>query len=309
MYELRWILLAAGAVLVAVLWLYEWRRTRNAGQDAQNPGRVEPRVEPQFEPRAGRDAVPPRPAAEVPTIRATAADRVAPPLKPPVVEIPAGVEPELDRTPHIRPDDTFAGTLPDVDPALVQAEQRQPWVRTQPLDITSPEVRSAESAGADKPARSATRAEPPREDEAKAARQRIVAIRLVSFGERWGGRAVVDALEAEGLRFGRYSIYHFQRDDGKTIFFAASMVEPGSIDPEKADEISMPGLSLFAVLPGPLEAPVAFDHMLATARRLADRLQGHLQDEQGSSLTAQRVLNMREELVHFEVMSARRKSR
>ena len=30
------------------------------------------------------------------------------------------------------------------------------------------------------------------------------------------------------------------------------------------------------------------------------RLGGQLQDEQGSTLTAQRILNLREELVHFE---------
>ncbi len=39
------------------------------------------------------------------------------------------------------------------------------------------------------------------------------------------------------------------------------------------------------------------------------RLGGHLQDEQGSTLTAQRILNLREELVHFEHVSRRVKRR
>ena len=39
---------------------------------------------------------------------------------------------------------------------------------------------------------------------------------------------------------------------------------------------------------------------LAVGRHLADRIKGQLQDEQGSTLTAQRILNLREELVHFE---------
>ena len=45
--------------------------------------------------------------------------------------------------------------------------------------------------------------------------------------------------------------------------------------------------------------------MLTVGRGLASRLSGQLQDEQGSTLTAQRILNLREELVHFEHRSRR----
>jgi FtsZ-interacting cell division protein ZipA len=58
-----------------------------------------------------------------------------------------------------------------------------------------------------------------------------------------------------------------------------------------------------------VDAPTTFDMMLSTARRLAQRLSGHLQDEQGSTLTAQRILNLREELVHFEHVAKRVKKR
>jgi cell division protein ZipA len=109
--------------------------------------------------------------------------------------------------------------------------------------------------------------------------------------------------------FGKYSIFHRERDDGKSIFFVASMVEPGSFDLDGIDEQSFPGVSIFAVIPGPVDAPTTFDLMLASGRRLAERLGGHLQDEQGSTLTAQRILNLREELVHFEHVSRRLKKR
>jgi FtsZ-interacting cell division protein ZipA len=59
-------------------------------------------------------------------------------------------------------------------------------------------------------------------------------------------------------------------------------------------------VSLFGVVPGPLDAPSTFDLVLTVGRGLASRLSGQLQDEQGSTLTAQRILNLREELVHFE---------
>jgi cell division protein ZipA len=186
-----------------------------------------------------------------------------------------------------------------------EEDQRQPWIRTQPLDRdevmgrSKPEdTNAADSDEADDAESAVTQAE-------AAGRQKIVALRLISAAERWPGRAVVDALEAEGMTFGKYSIYHRERDDGKSIFFVASMVEPGSFDLAAIDKLSFPGISIFAVIPGPIDAPITFDMMLSTARRLADRLGGSLQDEQGSTLTAQRILNLREELVHFEHITRR----
>jgi FtsZ-interacting cell division protein ZipA len=57
---------------------------------------------------------------------------------------------------------------------------------------------------------------------------------------------------------------------------------------------------MFAVFPGPIGAPEAFDELLATARRLAERLTAIPQDERGNPLGAQRALAIREELVHFQ---------
>lgn len=306
MYELRWILLLAGVVLVVGLWIHETRRTKAAERARQqDPGidRVEPRV-------AENLAAPDLPAVEMPQIRATSADRVSPPLNPPVIEIPAGVEPELSRPQSLRGDDTLAGTMPVVDAAAMHAEQRQPWVRTQPIDVSRGAAPTHwPAAQPEQPAQPEVAMPPPNPESAAVARQRIVAIRLISATGRWNGRQLCDALEAEGMRFGRYSIYHFQRDDGKTIFYAASLVEPGSFDPDKLSETAFPGVSIFAVLPGLLDAPTLFDQMLATGRRLAERLQGQLQDEQGSSLTAQRVLSLREELVHFEHVATRQRVR
>jgi cell division protein ZipA len=78
------------------------------------------------------------------------------------------------------------------------------------------------------------------------------------------------------------------------------MMEPGSFDIDQMDECTYPGVSLFGVVPGPLDGPATFDLVLSVGRGLAERLKGQLQDEQGSTLTAQRILNLREELVHFE---------
>lgn len=131
--------------------------------------------------------------------------------------------------------------------------------------------------------------------------QRIVAVRLIAKGDqRIDGATLKVALTAERLTFGRYSIFHRLLESDRPIYSVASLVEPGSFDPDVMGSEQYPGISLFAVFPGPLPAPQAFDELLATARRLADKLGGVLQDDSGSSLTGQRVLSLREELVHFE---------
>jgi cell division protein ZipA len=131
--------------------------------------------------------------------------------------------------------------------------------------------------------------------------QRIVAVRLIAKGDqRIDGATLKAALQAERLAFGRYSIFHRLLESDRPIYSVASLVEPGSFDPDVMGSEQFPGISLFAVFPGPLPAPQAFDELLATARRLADKLGGVLQDDSGSSLTGQRVLSLREELVHFE---------
>ena len=135
---------------------------------------------------------------------------------------------------------------------------------------------------------------------AEASRQRIVALRLVASGGNWDGASLRAALEAEDLHYGPYSIFHREREDGKSLLYVASMMEPGSFDLGRMDEQEFSGISLFGIVPGPLDAPSTFDLVLTVGRGLADRLTGQLQDEQGSTLTSQRILNLREELVHFE---------
>jgi len=189
-----------------------------------------------------------------------------------------------------------------------EAEQRLPWVRTQPLDRDEIMGKTA-GTESDLPKSAAPEERPLDEQEQPARRQRIVALRLIAHSERWAGRQLVEALEAEGLTYGKYSIFHRERDDGKTIFYVASMVEPGSFDLASVDALDFPGVSIFSVIPGPVDAPTTFDMMLSTARRLSERLKGHLQDEQGSTLTAQRILNLREELVHLEHVAQRVRKR
>lgn len=133
--------------------------------------------------------------------------------------------------------------------------------------------------------------------------QKIVALRLVAR-ERgvFAGDELVLSLRGIGMRHGKFGIFHRLdgNDERRTVFSAASLVEPGSFDLSNIKEQQIPGISLFLVLPGPVEGAQAFDMMMDAARTLAQSLDGELLDESGSTLSIQRERYMREEIVQFE---------
>mgnify|MGYP000558907839 CR=1 FL=1 len=71
-------------------------------------------------------------------------------------------------------------------------------------------------------------------------------------------------------------------ETAKKSGLVASLIEPGSFDPERMHEQRFPGLSIFAVLPGPLAPVQALEDLLGCARQLSTDLSGMMQDEQGS---------------------------
>jgi len=295
--ELRWILLGAGVALILGLWWWETRRPR-ATEQAADPGTWdEDRSTPQID--EGDE-----PAGEIQPAYAPTIERVRVERRPPLIEIPEDMEVDVSEFVGIDRRQPPQAQFPleaepgdDVDLAESVDEQddyhRAPWVRTQPLERD--EVAPKREEEPPEPS-----SDPIERRMAEASQQRIVALRLVTAGQNWAGADLRAAFDAEGLEFGPYSIFHRPREDGKSLFYVASMMEPGSFDVARMNEQEFAGISLFGVVPGPLDAPATFDLVLSVGRNLADRIKGQLQDEQGSTLTAQRILNLREELVHFE---------
>jgi cell division protein ZipA len=117
---------------------------------------------------------------------------------------------------------------------------------------------------------------------------------------RFSGAELRQALEAEGLVFGRYHIFHREVDDKQLLFSVASLIEPGSFELHEMSTLELPGVSLFAVLPGAVEGTHVVDELVACGRRLAGRLNGVLQDERRQPLTAVRVMELRDEVASFE---------
>ncbi len=134
--------------------------------------------------------------------------------------------------------------------------------------------------------------------------QRILALRIVVLSGRLAsGVQLAQAFHAEGLEYGRYRIFHRMAEDERPVFSVASLVEPGSFDPDTMATERYLGVSMFAIFPGPLPAPETFDQLLAVARRLSDRLGAVLQDDTGHQLSAERLLALRADLVQFESLT------
>lgn len=133
--------------------------------------------------------------------------------------------------------------------------------------------------------------------------QKIVTLRLIPRGGgAFRGDELILSLRGIGLRHGQFGIFHRYdgNDEHRTIFSVASLVEPGSFDLANIKEQEIPGVSLFLVLPGPVDGVEAFDLMMTAARALGQSLDAELLDESGSTLSIQRERYMREEIIEFQ---------
>ncbi len=312
--ELRWILLGVGALLIVGLWLWESVRARRKplADDAFNVTPPVGRPPTTTGPGGVYRANPPPPVAQEPVWeepRWSSTDTGAfevpdihveddlPPLEPPVVQLPDHQSVESTAalpviTPtgsaYDRPRVEAVAPEPAREPAR-EPEQMAPRVVVEPPRPAPP------PAAAELPAAPRVRANKP-------PRQKIVALRLVgtSATARFAGAELRQALEAEGLVFGRYHIFHREVDDKQLLFSVASLIEPGSFELHEMSTLELPGVSLFAVLPGAIDGTHVVDELVACGRRMAARLNGMLQDERRQPLTAVRVMELRDEVESFE---------
>ncbi|HNP35334.1 MAG TPA: cell division protein ZipA C-terminal FtsZ-binding domain-containing protein [Woeseiaceae bacterium] len=133
--------------------------------------------------------------------------------------------------------------------------------------------------------------------------QKIVTLRMIARnGGTFQGDEMILNLRGIGMRHGKFGIFHhFDGDNTESaVFSAASLVEPGSFDLANIKDQQIPGISMFAVMPGPVDGVEAFDMLMAAARTLAQSLDGELLDETGSNLSIQRERYMREEVVQYQ---------
>lgn len=131
--------------------------------------------------------------------------------------------------------------------------------------------------------------------------QKILTLRICAVADTtWAGEDLALALSGSDLVHGRYGVFHRLQAEGRSVFCVASLIEPGSFDPAQMPQQRFPGISLFAVLPGPLEPMPTLEALLEAARQLAQDLSGMMQDEHGQPLSPQRAARLREEVVQFQ---------
>ena len=310
MNELRWILLVAGVLLIAGLYLWG-TRTRWQGR-GETEGSRRPAVftggAKGFETAASvpsddididvDDDVDLDIDIEEPEFRveSRAPRRIEPSFDQDEVHARDAPEPrrvdfddESDfESPAIgRREPTLSSTRTDSVPTLRPDPtlRVEPTLGARPIEVAGPPQAAPSEAPAPAPRRA----------------QKILAIRVTaSAPARFDGAELFAALRSEGLGFGRYEIFHRLHDDGRPIYSVASLREPGTFDIEAMPTTYYPGVAMFAVLPGPVPAADAFDEMIFSARALATHLSGSLTDERGAPLTALRVGKLREEALEFE---------
>lgn len=284
MNELRWILLAAGLLLIAAIYAWGLRaRRRAAAPEHERTARVEP---------ARTVAVVPEPADTAP---GEGDDTRFEPARPAAVE-------EFDAEPVPRPAPGGGRREPRLEPQLDDGFDVEPAsMRLEPRLETDTETRMEPQAGGRLEPRFEPAAAPAPEPPRKPVSQKIVAVRVVApAGAHFAGEQLLDAFEGDGFTFGRYQIFHRLDEAGRPVVSLASLKEPGTFEPAAMPGAQFRGIALFAVMPGPLPGVRAFDELIVTARALAATLGGQLQDERGAPLSLARIGQLREEVAEFE---------
>jgi cell division protein ZipA len=236
--------------------------------------------------------------------RATGAPRFEPPpASPPPAPLERTIEVDLELTveAHARPEPVRSRRArvepARSEPAPERAPERAPAPAPEPAEPPASAEPAAVRTNAENSDRHAAAAPSPNNSE----KQKIVTVRVCAVGDaRWAGADLMNALEALGLAYGRYQVYHRNHTDGRSIFCVASLVEPGTFDLSTMADEEFRGVSLFAILPGPLEPVQTVDALLATARELARALIGTMQDAKGMPFSPQRTEALLQDVARFQ---------
>lgn len=128
----------------------------------------------------------------------------------------------------------------------------------------------------------------------------VVARREVGFS----GTHLLTVLEDLGLKYGEMNIFHhYGVGDFKVqeaVFSVANMVEPGTFNPQYMSDFRTSGLAFFMRLPGPFGGRVAYELMLNSAQRLAESLNGSLENEGHIPLDEKKINLLRDRIANFE---------
>ncbi len=129
--------------------------------------------------------------------------------------------------------------------------------------------------------------------------EKLVSIHVVALsGRRFYGNDLKTLFDKHGYKFGRMSLYHCTLE-GEKVFSVANMVKPGTFNEDQMRIFETPGITLFMRLPIELDSGVAFDFLLQEAKELAAELDGQLRDGNRNPLSEQTIQHMREDIQQY----------
>jgi cell division protein ZipA len=292
--ELRWILLAIGLPVLAAIWWWTSRRSRQGTDNPELREVAQPAERPD--------------EAMHPVMRDEPSDWGVPPFEPLSIrtadfdDLRAVDHPPM--TAHPEPF-TEQGSLHEGvsgEPEEYEVE----LVRSAPPPPRTATVARSQATAVSAPVSSETGITGNRPQLPNAAEtQRIVTLRVCALDEtRWSGMTLLAALNDHGLAHGRYQVFHRKHSDGRTLFCAASLVEPGTFNLAQMPGEEYRGLTLFAVLPGPIDAVQTVDALIDTAGALAQTLNGEIQDSKGRPLSPEAADALRDDVERFQTLLA-----
>lgn len=105
---------------------------------------------------------------------------------------------------------------------------------------------------------------------------------VAAQGCEFSGMAVVQQLEALGLQYGEYQIFHRHLDHSNSpvLFSAANMMQPGVFELETIEQFSTVGLVFFMQLPSPTNDTANLRIMINTVESFAQALGGFILNDQ-----------------------------
>lgn len=139
----------------------------------------------------------------------------------------------------------------------------------------------------------------------------IISHTILSKDKHFPGRDLFNALQSAGLSFGEMNIFHYPGDDEAetfALFSVANIVEPGTFNPDDADNFSTPGISMFMRLPGRISSYDAYNKFIQVAQTIASKINGELCDETRNQLTQQAISYKKEQIrkLKFEMDKAKK---
>lgn len=134
----------------------------------------------------------------------------------------------------------------------------------------------------------------------------VIVINVMSRAEGFVGAELLENVLTSGMRYGDMNIFHYYAsapDDDCALYSMANILKPGTFDLNSMQSFQTPGVSFFMALPLKTNKDVSamdvFDKMYNTAKRISQKLNGELKDENRSVMTGQTIEHCRQRISEF----------